>query len=119
MLISSAAMLSSSSLKPRWNSAFLHKRCNMHTRLGDESAVHGEVTRRHVLQAGLAAGLGFGTMTLLETALSTRAAAAAPVYGGHLTILSAAYPEVCDTHLAASHGEMTADSSFTYQVVTV
>src|SRR4029434_8373475 len=66
----------------------------MHTRLGYESAVHGEVTRRHVLQAGLAAGLGFGTMTLLETALSTRAAAAAPEYGGHLTILRAAHTDL-------------------------
>jgi peptide/nickel transport system substrate-binding protein len=89
----------------------------MHTRLGDESAVHGEVTRRHVLQAGLAAGLGFGTMTLLETALSTRAAAAAPVYGGHLTILSAAYPEVWDPHLAATIGALAAVGPIYNQVV--
>lgn len=89
----------------------------MHTRLGDESAVHGEVTRRHVLQAGLAAGLGFGTMTLLETALSTRAAAAAPVYGGHLTILNAGFPEVWDPHLAGTLFALAAVGPVYNQVV--
>jgi hypothetical protein len=39
----------------------------MHTRIGDEGAVDREITRRNVLKAGLAAGLGFGTMALLET----------------------------------------------------
>ena len=70
----------------------------MNTRAGDEGAVDREVTRRNVLQAGLAAGLGFGTMALWETAMP-RVAVAAPVYGGHLTILNAAYPEVWDPHL--------------------
>jgi ABC-type transport system substrate-binding protein len=74
----------------------------MHTRIGDEGAVDREITRRNVLKVGLAAGLGFGTVTLLETAMPTRTAAAAPVYGGHLTILNVGYPEVWDPHIAGT-----------------
>ena len=70
----------------------------MNTRAGDAGAVDREVTRRHVLQAGLAAGLGYDTMALWETAMP-HAAVAAPVYGGHLTILNVGYPEVWDPYL--------------------
>jgi peptide/nickel transport system substrate-binding protein len=91
----------------------------MHTRGGDEKAVEREVTRRHVLKAGLAAGLGFGTMTLWETAMPTRPAAAAPVYGGHLTILNAGYPEVWDPHLAGTLFALVAVGPVYNQVVEV
>jgi CBS-domain-containing membrane protein len=74
----------------------------MHTRADDAGAVGREITRRNVLKTGLAVGLGFGTMTLLETAMPPRTAAAAPVYGGHLTILNVGSPEVWDPHLAGT-----------------
>jgi hypothetical protein len=52
------------------------------------------VTRRHILKASLTTGFGLGTASLLGTVMPTRTAAAAPVYGGHLTVLNVGYPEV-------------------------
>ena len=88
----------------------------MNTRAGDEGVVNREVTRRNVLQTGLAAGLGFGTMALWETVMP-RAAVAAPVYGGHLTILNAAYPEVWDPHIAGTLFALAAIGPVYNQVV--
>jgi peptide/nickel transport system substrate-binding protein len=74
----------------------------MPTGRGDKHTAACEVTRRHVLQAGVTAGLGFGAMTLVQTAMPARTAAAAPVHGGHLAILNAGYPEVWDPHVAGT-----------------
>ena len=89
----------------------------MNTRVGDARAAGREVTRRNVLQAGLAAGLGLGTMALLETAMPTHAAAAAPVYGGHLTILNSGYPPAWDPHMAGTVFTLTAVGPVYNQVV--
>ena len=76
----------------------------MSRRAGQARDGERKIRRRDVLKAGLAAGLGFGAMALWEMALPPRPAAAVPVYGGHVTILNAAYPEVWDTHLAGTIG---------------
>src|SRR5215831_13311594 len=89
----------------------------MRTCAGDERAVSHEVTRRNVLKAGLAAGLGLGTLTLVETARPPYTAAATPVYGGHLTILNAGYPEVWDPHLAGTLFALAAVGPVYNQVV--
>jgi peptide/nickel transport system substrate-binding protein len=89
----------------------------MNTRAGDEEIIDREITRRHVLQAGLAAGLGFGAMTLVETAMPPRTAAAMPVSGGHLTILNAGYPEVWDPHIAGTVFALAAIGPVYNQVV--
>jgi peptide/nickel transport system substrate-binding protein len=88
----------------------------MNTYMGDAGAVGREVTRRDVLKASLAAGFGFGTMTLLETAMPT-CTAAAPVYGGHLTILNAGYPPVWDPHMAGTVFTLAAVGPVYNQVV--
>jgi len=89
----------------------------MNTRAGDEETIDREITRRHVLQAGLAAGLGFGALTLVETAMPPRTAAATPVSGGHLTILNAGYPEVWDPHIAGTVFALAAIGPVYNQVV--
>ena len=89
----------------------------MPTRRGDTQIAGRAITRRQVLQAGLATGLGFGAMTLVETAMSPRTAAAAPVYGGHLTILNAGYPEVWDPHIAGTLFALAAIGPVYNQVV--
>jgi peptide/nickel transport system substrate-binding protein len=89
----------------------------MNTRAGDAEAVNYQVTRRDVLKAGLAAGLGLGSMTLVETAMPRRTAAATPVYGGHLTILNAGYPEAWDPHLAGTLFALAAVAPVYNQVV--
>jgi peptide/nickel transport system substrate-binding protein len=56
-------------------------------------------------------------MILMETARPTRTAAATPVYGGHLTILNAGYPEVWDPHLAGTLFALAAVGPVYNQVV--
>src|SRR5262247_1599698 len=86
----------------------------MHTGASDEEGVNREVTRRNVLKGGLTTGLGLGATALMGAA---RLSAAAPVYGGHLTILNAAYPEVWDPHLAGTIGALAAVGPIYNQVV--
>src|SRR5215471_1879518 len=88
----------------------------MHTGASDEEDVHREVTRRNVLKGGLTTGLGLGATALMGAARLS-AAAAAPMYGGHLTILNVAYPEVWDPHLAGSIGALAAVGPVYNQVV--
>src|SRR6266571_3136155 len=89
----------------------------MHTGGGDAGAVDRAITRRDALQGGLTAGLGCGTLTLVETVMPPRTAAAAPVYGGHAVVLNAAYPETWDPHLAGTLGALAAISPMYNQVV--
>jgi len=63
-----------------------------------------QVTRRDVLKTGLAA-----------VAMPT--ATAAPVYGGHATVLNYAYPEVWDLHIAGTRGALAAIGPMYNQVV--
>src|SRR5262244_1329969 len=88
----------------------------MHTGASDEEDVHREVTRRNVLKGGLTTGLGLGATALMGAARPS-AAAAVPVSGGHLTILSVAYPEVWDPHLAGMVAGLAAVGPVYNQVV--
>jgi peptide/nickel transport system substrate-binding protein len=74
----------------------------MHRQAGNHAVDGCGITRRDVLQTGLATGLGLGTAVLLGATSRPRIAAAAPVYGGHLTVLNAGYPEVWDPHMAGT-----------------
>jgi peptide/nickel transport system substrate-binding protein len=61
-----------------------------------------------------------GPVVLLTLALAgarVPAATAAPVYGGHVTLLNYAYPEVWDPHIAGTLGAMAAISPLYNQVV--
>jgi len=64
--------------------------------------------------------LFLGLVVLLTLALAgarVPAATAAPVYGGHVTLLNYAYPEVWDPHIAGTLGAMAAISPLYNQVV--
>jgi peptide/nickel transport system substrate-binding protein len=61
-----------------------------------------------------------GAVVLLLLALAgswAPAATATPVYGGHVTLLNYAYPEVWDPHIAGTLGAMAAISPLYNQVV--
>jgi peptide/nickel transport system substrate-binding protein len=90
----------------------------MNTRAGNDGSGARAVTRRDVLKAGLAAGLGFGAVSLTAVIpTSTPTAAAGGVYGGHATVLSYAYPEVWDPHLGGNLAVTAAVSPLYNQVV--
>jgi peptide/nickel transport system substrate-binding protein len=74
-----------------------------------------EVTRRDVLKTGIAAGLGRGVASL--TAALPTPTGAAPIYGGHATVLSYAFPEGWDPHLAGTLAVMAVVSPLYNQVV--
>jgi peptide/nickel transport system substrate-binding protein len=56
-------------------------------------------------------------LTLALAGARVPAATAAPVYGGHVTLLNYAYPEVWDPHIAGTLGAMAAISPLYNQVV--
>jgi peptide/nickel transport system substrate-binding protein len=64
----------------------------------------------------LRASQGAGLLLILM-AFWTPGALAAPVYGGHATVLNYAYPEVWDPHIAGTLGAMAAISPMYNQVV--
>jgi peptide/nickel transport system substrate-binding protein len=74
----------------------------MHRQAGNHAVDGCGITRRDILQTGLATGLGLGTAALLGATSRPPIAAAAPVSGGHLTVLNAGYPEVWDPHMAGT-----------------
>ena len=73
----------------------------MHQHAGKDSSATLESTRRHLLKAGVAVGLGIGAAALPD-GRPLRPAAAAGVQGGHLNILNVGYPEVWIPHLAGT-----------------
>ncbi len=87
----------------------------MNRQAGSEGDGEREVTRRDVLKTGLAASLGLGAASL--TAATLTPAAAAPVYGGHATVLSYAFPEVWDPHMGGNLAVTAAVSPLYNQVV--
>ena len=89
----------------------------MHRQAGNHAVDGCGITRRDVLQTGLATGLGLGTAALLEATSRPRIAAAAPVYGGHLTVLNVGYPEVWDPHMAGTLLALAAVGPLDNQVV--
>jgi peptide/nickel transport system substrate-binding protein len=89
----------------------------MHGQAGNHGVYKHPVTRRDVLKTGLTTGLGLGTTALLGATSLPRTAAAAPVYGGHLTVLNAGYPEVWDPHIAGTLLALAATSPVYNQIV--
>ena len=89
----------------------------MHGQAGNHEVHEDTVTRRDVLQTGLATGFGLGTTALLGVTSLPRTAAAVPVYGGHLTVLNVGYPEVWDPHIAGTIFALAAVGPVYNQVV--
>ena len=88
----------------------------MHQHAGKDSSATLQSTRRHLLKAGVAVGLGIGAAAL-PGGRPLRPAAAAGVQGGHLNILNVGYPEVWDPHLAGTVLALAAISPLYNQVV--
>lgn len=77
-----------------------------------------KMTRRDVLATGFTAAAGLGAAALAGGRQPGVAQAAAqPVYGGQLTVMNYAYPEVWDPHLAGTLGASASISPMYNQVV--
>lgn len=73
----------------------------MYRRDGKSGDMRPTMKRRDVLKTGLAVGCGLGAASLTGPG-GMFTAGAAPVYGGHLTVLNVGYPEVWDPHIAGT-----------------
>jgi peptide/nickel transport system substrate-binding protein len=94
------------------------RRVGMNGDVGREGAVRRQVNRREALKLGMTAALGVGLSLRRTTAAPAPARPATDgVYGGHLTVLNYAYPEVWDPHIAGTLAANAAISPMYNQVV--
>src|SRR5262245_47673651 len=90
-------------------------RGTMQRRVGSQRDGVRGVSRRDVLKTGVVAGLGLGLTSLL--AATPTPTVASSVYGGHVTVLSYAFPEAWDPHLAGTLAVTAVVSPLYNQVV--